>query len=316
MQVAKVTFVATYVKMYAMRKLLRPAVVALALGLVLSLAGCGAMIRLAYNHADFAIRLAANDYFDLDPDQAEVLRPRLESFHVWHRQVELPLYRELAVSARQRAERGVTAADVGWALREVRARYREIVARGIEEALPVVAALNASNLGALERKLAKGNADLEKDYWTGDEERRIAGRMKRLRKQFDDWVGDPTPEQQAILLAYVKGSPNYSIERLVDRKRRQQGFVTLLREHRQSADLGPRLKRFFVEFERDRAPGYAERVAEWDASLVKLVVDIDRSLRPEQRARILARLDRHIEDFRVLAAQGRPAPAGAQPAIR
>lgn len=279
------------------------------------LAGCGSMFRLAYNHADLAVRIAANDYFDFDSEQLAAFKPRLDAFLAWHRRAELPLYAALATDARERVVRTLSSADVPWALEQIRARYRVAAAKAIDDVMPVLATLTPANLTALERKFAKSNAELEADYWTGDERERLAGRLKRLKGRFDDWLGTPTAEQEAILLAYVKSSPNYSIERLADRRQRQQAFIAILREHRKSPDFAARLKRYFTEYERDRVPGYAERAREWDASLAQLVTDIDRALKPEQRTRLAARLARYADDFRRLAADDGTGERAEKPAV-
>lgn len=75
--------------------------------LVTSLVGCSAN-RLLYNRADTFIRWAADDYVSLTREQQAAFDQRLDDFLAWHRNEELPHYREFIVSSLATLEDGVT----------------------------------------------------------------------------------------------------------------------------------------------------------------------------------------------------------------
>jgi len=74
---------------------------------LISLTGCSAN-RLLYNQADTFIRWAADDYVDLTREQQVVFDQRLDGFLVWHRNEELPRYREFIITSLATLDGGVT----------------------------------------------------------------------------------------------------------------------------------------------------------------------------------------------------------------
>src|SRR5487761_2359728 len=81
---------------------------------VVVLAACSGA-RLAYDHADVALRWMADDYFALAGAQEEDFSARLARFHAWHRSEELPRYSALMAGAGGRLNRGLTQQDLDWA---------------------------------------------------------------------------------------------------------------------------------------------------------------------------------------------------------
>jgi hypothetical protein len=272
-----------------------------------ALAGCGTVMRVVYNNGDFALRVMANEYFDTNGDQSELLKAQLARFHEWHRREELPAYAQIFQSAADRAARGLKPEDVSWAIASVRERYRVMVAQAAEDGAPVIATFKPDNYAALDRKFAEVNAKFAKDYLAGDQAKRDRARAKWFQERMAWFVGDLTDAQVAIIQRFVEGQPRMNEVRLADRKRRQQEFVALIRRYQAGSELALRMREFFVNWERDRGAEHAQLAREWEGRLALLVVDLDRTLTPEQRAKLVGRFATLAEDSRVLAQQGRPA---------
>ena len=269
---------------------------------VFVLAGCGNMTRLAYNNGDIALRMMAGDYFNFDDEQSAEFRLALASFHTWHRRTELPQYAELFGAAGERMERGLSPADIHWAIRNVRARYAVLAAQAVEDSAPLLARLTPENFTALDEKFAESNAKLFKETMTGDEKKRTERRVKAIRKRFEEWLGDLSPEQEARLVAYVRTSPQYSAERFAERRERQQQFIELVREHQGAApQLSAALRSFFVDYERNRGEAYERHSKEWEDGLVQLIADMARAMSAEQREHATSRFQKLASDFRALA---------------
>jgi hypothetical protein len=273
----------------------------------LALGGCGGAVRVAYNNGDLALRFVAHDYLDLHGEQQEILKEQLERVHAWHRRQELPRYAALFSGAASRVEGGLAREDVEWAIGEVRERYRRLVEQAADEAAPLVARLQPDNLAALERRLAANNEKFAKEFLAGDAAKQARARAKRMSGLFEDWLGDLTAEQAALIARFAGEQPELNRIRLEERRRRQAAFVALLREHRASPDVARRLRDFFLDWERDRSAEHRRQAREWEERLVTLVVEIDRSLTPRQRRVLAQKLDAFAEDARILAQQGRPA---------
>jgi hypothetical protein len=64
-----------------------------------------------------------------------------------------------------------------------------------------------------------------------------------------------------------------------------------------------RLPEHMAGWERGREPAFVAALHTWRDQYFALLMDIDRSLSPEQRSRALTHLRRYAEDFDRLAAQ-------------
>ena len=244
--------------------------------------------------------------------KARLFRAQLARFHDWHRREELPRYAALFSDAAEQLAQGLKAEDVTGSIAALRSRYQVLVSQAVDESVPVVATFRTENYAALEKKLAADNAKFAKEYLAADQAKRDEARVARFEKRFTSFIGKLTPAQRELLVRFVKAQPRMSEVRFKDRERRQQEFVALIKEHRSSPDLAERVRGFFVNWERDRGAEHARLVREWEERLVQLMLDMDRSLSAEQRARGVERLERYAEDFRVLAREGqRPDDARA-----
>lgn len=273
------------------------------------LAGCGSVVRIAYNNADYAARLAAHEWFDLHGDQAGLMRTRIEGFHEWHRREELPRYGRLFAGAADRIERGLAREDVEWAIGRARERLLALAEQAVDEATPVVATFTPANFAAMARKFAEGNERMAKDYDLAlDPAKRERTRFKAIAGRFEEWTGPLTAEQEALVQAYVRAAPNAMSVMLEDRRRRQREFLQLLETYRASPELNARLRAYVAGWEAGRGPEYAQLARVREQELIRLVLDFDRTLTPKQRAHAVAKLRRYADDWFTLAAEGRKAP--------
>lgn len=279
----------------------------LALLVLLGACSSAVLMRVAYNNGDWALRLAAHEYFDLHGEQSDHLKERVNDFHAWHRRAELPQYAALARSASDRIGRGLVADDVSWAIERVRSRYRVLAEQAIAETTPLLAQLDAANITSLEKKLADNSAKWERDYLRGTPEKREQARLRSTTKRVEEFTGPLNREQEALIAAYVRDAPHFSPQRLQERRARQMQLVAMLREHRRDADLRDRLRNYFVQFDRNRTPEYVALNREWEGRITRLVLDLDKTLTREQRQNVIRRFDQLASDFAVLA--GVPMPS-------
>jgi hypothetical protein len=272
----------------------------------LALAACSAT-RLAYDNADTVLRFMASSYLDLDAVQSDDLTPRIVRFLRWHRTNELPAYAALLRSAGQRAAEGITAEDVAWGLANVRSRYRRLAAKAAEDAAPVLATLASAQLAALERKLAEDNEKFAKKFLSSDDKERRRAQLKRMLERFRDFAGELTPEQEARIERFALAHERHVALRFEDRQRWQRDLVAALKEQREPQELGRRLAEMFTRPEPRRSEEFVREDKGWDEDLGQLIVDLDRSLSPKQRAQVVRRLSDYAEDFAVLAGRRKEA---------
>lgn len=269
------------------------------------LAGCGAALRIAYNNSDVAVRYLAHEYFDLHGDQSETFKVQLARFHAWHRSEELPKYAALLENAARRVEHGLAPDDVTWAITSVRERAKVLTGQAVADAAPVMTMLGADNVAALERKLESNNAKFAKQFATGNERKDERARAKRVRERIEEWTGSLTPDQEALVEAYVASVPRLTQAQLEDRKRRQQELVSIFETYRGKPELAAKVRVFLLDWEAERGAEYKRLASEQEARFVQLMVDLDRTLAPKQRTAAVERLRRNAQELRALAEEGR-----------
>jgi hypothetical protein len=270
------------------------------------LAACSA-VRMAYDNADTALRFMASSYFELDATQAEDMRQRIVQFHEWHRKSELPAYAALMHSASERAARGITADDVAWGFANVRARYRKFAVKAAEDAAPVLATLGPDQIAVLERKFADNNEKFEREFLSVDDAKRRRAQAKRMLERFRDFAGDLTVEQEARIELFVLAHEKHVALRFADRRQWQRDVVAAIKAHRAPSDLGASLAEIFNKPERRRPEAFVREDRAWEDDLGQLIVELDRSLSPKQRAHVVRRLSDYASDFAALAGERKEA---------
>jgi len=288
----------------------RIARIASSVALAALLGGC-AMVRIAYDNAEPLVRYTAHDYFDLDEGQSGQFRKRLLQFHDWHRRTELPIYADLLRTAAKRGADGVSREDLTWAAEALRARYRVIITKAVEDAGPILVTLTPPQIVELEKRLAKANAKYAGEFLSGDERKRHRAQLKRLLNRFSDWTGPLTDEQEERIERFVKAHAPTTAMRFENRKRWQREAVALIRQYRSPPALVPRLTDIFTQPAAHRTPEFSATLARWEADLIDLVLDIERTLSAAQRAHVLRRMERYAEDFEALSTRSSVAGAAA-----
>lgn len=264
------------------------------------LASCSAT-RFAYDNADTALRFMASSYLELDKAQAEDMRLRIVRFHQWHRANELPAYAALMRSASARAARGITAEDVAWGLANLRARYHSFAAKAAEDAAPVLVTLAPDQIAALEHRFAENNQKYAKEFLAADGGKRRRAQVDRVLERFSDFAGELTPDQEARIERFVVAHESHVALRFEDRRQLQRNVIAALKEPRSAHDLGASLAEMFSHPERRRSEAFIREDKAWEEDLGQLVVELDRTLSPKQRARVVRRLADYADDFAALA---------------
>jgi hypothetical protein len=277
---------------------------------VVWLAGCSGA-RLAYNNADTAARWMADDYFALVGAQKEDFSARLARFHAWHRSEELPHYSALMAGAGGRLARGLTQQDLDWAWDNVDARYRRMAEHAAPDLAAVLVTLTPAQSEHLDRKFADSNVEYARKYLRGSEAEQRQRRDKRNLELMREWFGDLSDGQEAQLkIASARLPLLYSL-RLQNRQRRQREFVALLNAYRSPAELEPKLRRWLADWQGGASPELQRLSDLHRKRYMQMLLELDCSLAPAQRAHALARLSEYGEMFAALAGQGKLARLGS-----
>jgi hypothetical protein len=270
-------------------------------GLLLALfllSGCSG-VRLAYNYADLYLRWQANSYFGFEDEQDDELHARVAAFTAWHRKYALPDYVRIAEDAARRLERGISREDLVWGYDSFQAQVRVSLRAAAAEIADLLDRLGPEQLARLERRIAEENRKYAKDYLSGTVEERRKRRLKRNLERLEDWFGSLSDAQAERVRRYSERAP--LIEQLRDRERRrlQAGFLEIVRTRQAKA----RLPDFAATWDRDREPAYAAAVKAQREEYFDLLLELDKTLSPVQRAEAAGRFREYAADFRTLASR-------------
>ncbi len=259
------------------------------------LAACS-MTRLAYEHADTYLRVQANKYFDFEGDAELEMRRRAAAFLGWHRANALPEYAKFAEEASRRMLRGVKRADLEWAYDSFRAHIRGALGAAASEMAPLLDRLSAEQLAHLEQRLAEENRKFAREQLHGTVEERSERRFKRNLKRLEEWFGPLSDEQVERVRRYAR-TPFSGDLHDRDRKRRQAQFVEILRARK----AGQRLVQWAQDWEGGRDPAFAKAARTTRDAYFELLLELERTLSPEQRRKAAHRMSEYADTFASLA---------------
>jgi hypothetical protein len=157
--------------------------------------------------------------------------------------------------------------------------------------------MTPAQVAQIERRLADENRQFHRDNLRGSERDRRRKRAKFVVDRLEDWVGKLSQAQVERVREYAERMP--LIDELRDRERRrlQREVLGIIRARQAQV----RLPEQIAGWDRGREPAYVAALQSWRDEYFALLVDIDRSLSPEQRSRALTHLRRYAEDFDTLA---------------
>ena len=261
------------------------------------LSGCS-MVRVAYENADSYLRYRAGAYLDVHGEQAQELDAAIDAFHDWHRKQALPQYARLAGEAAQRVGDGdgVTREDLVWGYDSLIAQARIGLREAAQRIAPLLGRLDAQQIAHIESRLAEENRRFEKEFLRGSERARRERRAGRIVKRLEDWVGRLSEAQVERVRQYSGRVPLMAEMRLADHKRLQAAGLELIRSHRTEA-----LPQLVAYWDRGRDPAYAAAIEVSRREIFAMLLDLDRTLSPEQRAQALANLRRYAAEFQLLS---------------
>ncbi len=267
------------------------------------LCGCS-MVRLVYENADSYLRWRAGNYLDVHGEAVDELDAAIADFHDWHRAQALPQYARLADEAADRVDDGVSPEDLVWGYDSFIAQTRIDLRAAAHRIAPLLAKLDAQQIAHFESRLAEDNRRFAKEFLRGSEGERRERRARRIAKRLEEWVGRLSEAQLERVTRYSGRAPLVGALRERDNHRLQAKLLHLLRSD-EKATLQESLVELAGGWDRGRDPDYAAAIETARREITAMLLDIDRSLSPEQRALAAANLRRYAADFRLLSGKKR-----------
>ncbi len=263
--------------------------------------GCSAM-RLGYRQADVILAWRADDYFDLDAEQKQDLRRRLDRLLYWHRYEELPEYAAFLSTAIDKAQGGLKHDDIVWFVEGVKTRYRVIVEQGVNDAADMLATIKSEQLVALQRQFDRDNRRFERQHKLhGSIDERRRARFESMISQIEDWTGSLSHEQEQRLRPLSDAIPPVNHLRNQDRIRRQKEFMQLVALRANKEAFRPKLRAWLLDWESGRSPEYEKTLGEAYEKRIQFYIAVEHILTPQQRETALHRMHDLVNDMKALS---------------
>jgi hypothetical protein len=273
----------------------------LSLFLAVLLSACS-MTRIAYSNAAPLLTWAIDDYFDLNDAQRDWVRDRTEQLVQWHRASELPDYERLLQATLVMSERPFTAAEASRTWQAGRALYNRLMERMLPDMADLLLKLDAEQLAALEKNLATANAKLARETLKGTPGERRQRRTKKYIEFFEDYLGNLSPQQAAMVASRVQAIPEFGEDWMADRKARQQVVVQLARTKGTREQTMAGLRRVLFDMDSQRTPEYVAMLRSRENQVSDMIASLSETLGAEQRAKLQKKIRGYIADVAYLMA--------------
>ena len=254
-------------------------------------------MRVAYENADTYLYYRATRYLDFDAKASKELDERIDEFFAWHRRNALPQYARVAEDAAKRVAKGLAREDLAWGWETLVAHARQSLRVAAERMAPMLDGLTHEQLAHMEKRFAEDNRRFAKEFLRGTEAERRKRRAARMEERLEQWIGSLSTSQREKVRQFGERMPLYDELRDRDRKRMQAELIDMIRNR----EVQKRLPDWVADWERGRDPAYRAASERFRQEYWTLLLELDKTLTPEQRARAEANFRRYAGDFRILA---------------
>lgn len=268
--------------------------------------GCSS-VRFSYNQGDTLLYWWLDSYVDLEGQQADTVKRDIDKLFQWHRQTQLPDYAALLGKMQKQVAGNPSQADVIDLYKEIRARGERLTSRAVPELTTLALSITPEQIANIERKFHAKNAEYREKFMEGSPEKRKSARFKKAMKQLEQWFGNFSKEQEAILRKTVDARPLDNQQWLEERVWRQRRILSLLRKFQQEKPTREQAEAQVAALQRElfRRTESPERKALYDAGVEhtsNLILTALRIATPAQKQHAQERIQGWINDFQALAA--------------
>lgn len=262
----------------------------------LALGACS-RVGLAYRNLDVIIPWSLSDYVDMNGEQKDWFNERLKEHLSWHCTTQLPGYLDWLDRLQAMVESNqVTDA----ALQERTAEAKQAIADTAREITPsaieLLQGLDDKQVAEMNDAFAKDLRKRQQEYVKPPLAQQIKERGERMEKRLNDWLGPLSDTQKQRVAAWTNALGDQNTQWIANRAHWQQQFSAAVAQ-RQSAEFPQRIETLLVNRERLWTADYRKAYANTEAQARSLFVDLMAESTPQQRERLLKKIEGVRKDF-------------------
>lgn len=272
--------------------------------LLLTLLTACSAVSLVYNTADSLLYVWLDRYVDFTNAQSLVFKDRTAKLLKWHRKTELPRYADFLERSAALMPGELQANDLCQKVDELQALARTTVNQAAPDIAEIAVTTELEQLKHLKKAFDTNNRDwIKKNLPEGAAARKRA-LLEQAVERYESFYGSFTRDQEAMLARLLITSPWDAERWLVERKRRQQGFMDLLQSARgqQPSEVQKKLETYYEQLEVHPDANEQRWIESLRVYACQFNADVHKEMSVAQRAYAKKRLLGYASDFRALAA--------------
>lgn len=262
----------------------------------LALGACS-RVGLAYRNLDVIIPWSLSDYVDMNGEQKDWFNERLREHLSWHCTTQLPGYLDWLDRLQAMVESNQVS-DA--ALQERTAEAKQAIAETAREITPsaikLLQGLDDKQVAEMNDAFAKDLRKRQQEYVKPPLAQQIKERGERMEKRLNDWLGPLSDTQKQRVVAWTNALGDQNTQWIANRAHWQQQFSAAVAQ-RQSAEFPQRIETLLVNRERLWTADYRKAYANTEAQARSLFVDLMAESTPQQRERLLKKIEGVRKDF-------------------
>ncbi|WP_419708956.1 DUF6279 family lipoprotein [Pseudomonas sp. NFX224] len=262
----------------------------------LALCACSRM-GLAYRNLDVIIPWTLGDYLDMNGEQKGWFNERLKEHLSWHCTTQMPGYLDwLDRLQTMVATNQVTDAALQARALEAKQAIAETAREITPSAVELLQGLDDTQVAEMNEAFAKDQRKRQVQYLKPSLDQQIKERGERMEKRLGDWLGPLNATQQQRVVAWSNALGDQNTQWIANRVHWQKQFSAAVAQ-RHSPEFPQRIETLLVERERLWTPAYRQAFAATEAQARSLFVDLMAESTPEQRQRLLTKIEGVKKDF-------------------
>ncbi|WP_448108972.1 DUF6279 family lipoprotein [Pseudomonas azerbaijanoccidentalis] len=270
--------------------------IAFVLMFTLALGACSRM-GLAYRNLDVIIPWTLGDYLDMNGEQKGWLNERLKEHLSWHCTTQMPGYLDwLDRLQTMVATNQVTDAALQARALEAKQAIAETAREITPSAVELLQGLDDTQVAEMNEAFAKDQSKRQAQYLKPSLDQQIKERGERMEKRLGDWLGPLNATQYQRVVAWSNALGDQNTQWIANRVHWQKQFSAAVAQ-RHSPEFPQRIETLLVERERLWTPAYRQAFAATEAQARSLFVDLMAESTPEQRQRLLTKIEGVKKDF-------------------
>lgn len=262
----------------------------------LALGACS-RVGLAYRNLDVIIPWSLSDYVDMNGEQKDWFNERLKEHLSWHCTTQLPGYLDWLDRLQAMVESNQVS-DA--ALQERTAEAKQAIAETAREITPsaieLLQGLDDKQVAEMNDAFAKDLRKRQQEYVKPPLAQQIKERGERMEKRLNDWLGPLSDTQKQRVVAWTNALGDQNTQWIANRAHWQQQFSAAVAQ-RQSPEFPQRIETLLVNRERLWTADYRKAYANTEAQARSLFVDLMAESTPQQRERLLKKIEGVRKDF-------------------